>query len=311
LRQQETTIPYKRQKLREIKNNRLFTKGKRKKILNNLKRKLTLLREELEYIKKYQEMYKRVLQQTKKKRDNDRYVTEASNKTKAMWQLISREIGKTQDDYKVELKVGNDIISNPMVITEKLNMYFMNIMAELVKQNINKGSYNNSRHKIKHCPNSIFISPLIEEEVVSLAKNLKDKLTAGYDDTPESLVKQCIQLIKGPLTHLYNVSLRSEVFPDECKLAKVKPLYKKGDRYDIQNYRPVSIISVFAKLLERLMFNRLTPFLHNIKILTDAQNGFRKGKCIGTAVQSFIEIIQEALDKGIHSTGIFIDFKSL
>jgi hypothetical protein len=68
---------------------------------------------------------------------------------------------------------------------------------------------------------------------------LKNKLTAGYNDIPESLVKQCIQLIKGPLTHIYNVSLRSGVFPDKWKAAKVKPLYKKGDRYNIQNYRPI------------------------------------------------------------------------
>ena len=100
--------------------------------------------------------------------------------------------------------------------------------------------------------------------------------------------------------------LRSGVFPDEWKLAKVKPLYTKGDRYNIQNYRPVSIISLFAKLLERLMFNRLIPFLYENKILTEAQNGFMRGKCIETAVQSFIEIIQEALDKGVDSIGIFI-----
>ena len=136
---------------------------------------------------------------------------------------------------------------------------------------------------------------------------MKDKLTAGYDDIPKSLVKECIHLIKGPLIHIYNVSLRSGVFPDDWKLAKVKPLYKKWDRYDIQNYRPISIISVFVKLLERLMFNRLIPFLYKNKILTEAQNGFRKGKCVETAIQSYIETIQEALDKGIHSIGIFID----
>jgi len=153
-----------------------------------------------------------------------------------------------------------------------------------------------------------FISPVTEKKkVVSLAKNLKDKLTAGYDDIPKSLVKQCIQLIKGPLTCIYNVSLRSGVFPDKWKLAKVKPLYKKGDRYDIQDYGPIPIISVFTKLHERLMFNRLIPFLYKNKILTGTQNGFRKGKCIETAVQSFIEIDQEALDKGIHLIGSFID----
>jgi hypothetical protein len=77
-------------------------------------------------------------------------------------------------------------------------MYFTDTVAELVQQNINKGSYNNFHQEIKHCLNSIFISPLTEE-VVSLAKNLKDKLTAGYDDIPESLFKQRTQLIKGPL----------------------------------------------------------------------------------------------------------------
>ena len=87
----------------------------------------------------------------------------------------------------------------------------------------------------------------------------------------------------------------------------MKPLYRKGDRYDIQNYRPISIISVFAKLLGRLMFNRLITFLYKNKIRTRAQNGFRKRKYIETAVQSFIDIIQEALDKGTHSIGIFID----
>jgi retron-type reverse transcriptase len=87
----------------------------------------------------------------------------------------------------------------------------------------------------------------------------------------------------------------------------VKPLYKNGDRYDIQNYRPISIISVFAKLLERLMFDTLILFVYKNKILTEVQNGFRKEKCIQTAVQSFIQIIQEALDKGIHLIGIFID----
>jgi len=73
------------------------------------------------------------------------------------------------------LKIGNNIISNPTEISEKLNMYFTNTVTELVKQNINKGSYNNSCKEIKHCPNSIFISPVAEEEVLSLAKNLKDK----------------------------------------------------------------------------------------------------------------------------------------
>jgi len=115
----ETAIPYKRIKLRERKNNRWLSKGlinssKKMKMLNNLKRRFTLTNEVLGYIKKYQSIYKRVLKEAKK-RDNHRYVTEAANKTKAMWQLINRKIGKIQDyDHKLELRLGNNIIKNPI-----------------------------------------------------------------------------------------------------------------------------------------------------------------------------------------------------
>jgi hypothetical protein len=90
------------------------------------------------------------------------------------------------------------------------------------------------------------------------------------------------------------------------KGSKSATLFKKGDRYEM-NYRPIAIISVFAKLLERVMYNRLISFFHKNGVFSEAQNGFRKGKCIETAVQSFIEQIQEALDKRILTTGIFID----
>jgi len=83
--------------------------------LNSLKRKFTITRDDLGYIKKYQKIYKSVLQEGKKRRktDNDRNVTEASNKTKFMWQLINRENGKTkEDDNKSEKKIGNNIITN-------------------------------------------------------------------------------------------------------------------------------------------------------------------------------------------------------
>jgi hypothetical protein len=79
-------------------------------------------------------------------------------------------------------------------------------------------------------------------------------------------------------------------------MAKAKPLHKKGDKYDMNNYRPISIIPVFAKILERLMYNRITSFLCENKILSEAQNGFRKGKSIDTAIQSNIERIQKDLD---------------
>jgi hypothetical protein len=231
---------------------------------------------------------------------------ESKDRTKAMWQLINSAIGKAQtENSNLELRIGDQITSNPTEITEGLNIHFNSTVEKLVKHNIHSNSYKNL--EINHCPNSIFIDPVSEDEVINLSKNLKGKMTAGYDDIPENLVKDCIHLIKKPMAHIYNISLNSGVFPDVWKVVKVKPLFKKGDRHDMNNYRPIAILSVFAKLLERVMYNRLLSFFHKNGVFSEAQNGFRKGKCIKTAVQSFLEHIQEALDKRRLTIGIFID----
>jgi hypothetical protein len=204
----------------------------------------------------------------------------------------------------LELKVGNKIISKPAEITDKLNSHFINTVKEMIKHNNNGSTY---VLQLTRCPNSTFIYPVTEEEVISLTKSLKGKTTSGVDDIPENLVKQCIHVTKGPFSHVYNLSLNSGVFPDLQKTAEVKPQHKKGDKNDMHNYRPISIIPVFAKLSERLMYNRMTSFLYENKMLSEAQNSFRKCKSLDTDVQTYTERIQEALDKLAHKIGIFID----
>jgi len=262
-------FPYKVVNLRERLNKRWLYKGlipssKRMKTLNNLKRTFTLTREDLIYIENYQRIYKKVLREAKK-RENDSYVIESTDRMKTMWRLINREIGKApKNEEKLEMRIGNKLISNPTEITDKLNIHFVSTVEELVKQKSNGSVYN---LKIKQCRNSIFIYP-VTEEVTSLTKSLTGKPTAGDDDIPENLVKQCLQQIKGLLAHIYNLSLNSDVFPDIWKTAKMKPIYTKGDKYDMKNYRHISVIMVFAKLFERLMYNRIIFFFNENKILS-------------------------------------------
>ncbi|GFG36777.1 hypothetical protein Cfor_01984 [Coptotermes formosanus] len=103
-----------------------------------------------------------------------------------MWQLINRKIGRTtEDDNKLELKLGNNLITNPKEMTEILNEYFTNITTNLTKPSI---EHNNMlSQKINTCATSVFIYPVTEDEVVNMAKTLKNKHTAGPDDIPECL----------------------------------------------------------------------------------------------------------------------------
>ena len=155
--------------------------------LNNLKRTFTVTREDLIYIENYQKVYKRVLRKVKNKKMIGTFL-KSTERMKAMWRLINREIGKVpENEEKLELRIGNKLISNPTEPTDKVST-----VEELVKQKSNVSVCN---LKIKQCPNSIFIYP-VTEEVISLTKSLKEKPTAGDDDMPENVVTQCMQLTK-------------------------------------------------------------------------------------------------------------------
>ena len=141
----------------------------------------------------------------------------------------------------------------------------------------------------------MFAAPVTETEVKQVIKGLKNKSSPGFDEIPTSLVKQCLCYFIKPMVHIYNVSLQTGIFPDTMKKAKIKPLLKKGNRRDVKNYRPVSIISVFYKPLEKLMHNRLLLFLKRHNILTCEQHGFMKSKSTETATHSFVQSVKEAL----------------
>jgi hypothetical protein len=110
----------------------------------------------------------------------------------------------------------------------------------------------------------MFVAPVTETEVEQVNKGLKNNSSPGFDEIPTSLVKQCLCHFIKPWVHIYNVSLQTSIFPDMMKKAKIKPLFNRGDTQDIKNYRPISILLVFSKPLEKLMHNRLLLFLKGI-----------------------------------------------
>jgi transcription elongation factor GreA-like protein len=130
--------------------------------------------------------------------------------------------------------------------------------------------------QIKHCSETMFVAPVTKTDVEQVIKGIKNNSSPGFDEIPTSLVKQCLCYFIKSLVHIYNVSFQTGIFPDMMKKTKIKPLFKKGDRQDIKNYRPISILSVFSKPLEKLMHDRLllflkkrTAWIHGVKIHRD------------------------------------------
>jgi hypothetical protein len=109
------------------------------------------------------------------------------------------------------------------------------------------------------------------------------------------------------LKYIINLSLSTGQFPDQLKIAKVQPIYKKGCDTEVGNYRPVSLISGFSKIIEKVIKKRLVSFLNNDDIITNTQHGFWKGKSRSTATVDFLERVYKSLDEREISIEIFLD----
>jgi hypothetical protein len=151
------------------------------------------------------------------------------------------------------------------------------------------------------------LSPVTVQVVEEIIKSLKSNVSTGFDEISMSIVKRCLCYFIRPLVHIYNITLQTGIFPDMMKIAKIRPLFKKGDRQDMQNYRPISILTSFTKILEKLIFKRLLSFLKRHNVLIDAQHGFMDNKSTKTVSQTFLESVQEALNRQLHVVGLFLD----
>jgi len=147
----------------------------------------------LEYIEQYRKVYRRVIQEAKR-RENNNYISSTKNKSKAAWQIINKELGKSFINNKnIELKWGKSKISNPRAIAEIFNSYFAEIVEKLTDQNSGTHTtYNMINLKINTCPQTMFINPVSENEVEKVVKKLKVKCSPGFDGVTDSIVKKCV-----------------------------------------------------------------------------------------------------------------------
>jgi len=132
-------------------------------------------------------------------------------------------------------------------------------------------------------------------------------LLVKVDVTSNKILKLCMYTISKPLTYICNGSLNTGTFPERFKLAIMRPIHKKGDKNEINNYRPLSLLTTISKILEIIMYKRLAQHFESNKFLTSAQFGFRKGFRIDDAVFSILNGTIILLDKQKHVGGIFCD----
>ena len=130
---------------------------------------------------------------------------------------------------------------------------------------------------MKDCGSVFNFSSVSETDILGIIKKLKPKTSAGVDCVSNKLLKRIAPLIIAPLYYLINLSLETGFVPQQIKISKINPLYKtgSGDQNIFSNYRPISILSSFAKLIEKIVCSQLMFYLNNQGLLYKHQYGFR------------------------------------
>lgn len=255
------------------------------------------------YYKQYEKLYNKLLK-ISKKQYNGKKIATSINKTKAMWAVINKELKPTHGYDNIALNINGIKIVNSRDIANSFNDYF--IKSPLKLQSEIKTIGNTSKVNSINS-NSLFFSPVTEEEVIKIINKLKSKNSYGLDEVPITLVKKCSDLIVHPLSHIFNECLAQGIFPDRLKYAKIVPIHKKGKKTLLGNYRPIALLSSFSKILEKIIAIKLIKFLTKNKIISRYQFGFVEGRSTEHAIFSFIDKLLRTLDKKQLSMGIFAD----
>ena len=226
-------------------------------------------------------------------------LSDRKNNIKDMWKhlgfLLNPNKNNSQNKKSVsKLNINGKTITKDKNIANAFNEYFANVGSNLANKIIQD-------QPLKSCYRNYF--SLTNKH----RRNLKEK--NGTDPFKTSIIKSIKNEITEALVIIFNKSLEQGNFPNLLKIAKVIPIYKGGDNDNPVNYRPISLLSIFDKIFEKIVYNRLQSFITKSKVLYKFQYGFRKNHATAYALIDVMEYIYNSLDEGKYVFGIFIDLK--
>ncbi|XP_065654789.1 uncharacterized protein LOC136081403 [Hydra vulgaris] len=233
------------------------------------------------------------------------------NDIQKTWNIIKEVIGKKDMSISrlpKKLIINDCEIIKDTIIANSFNHAFVSTGPSLASK-INKSktcfkSYLNSNNNIMD--NNM----LTETELLDAMYLLKPNKGNGVDDVSSNVVIKSMPYLKIPLLHIFTLSLNQGIFPDKLKIARVIPILKSGDETSVSNYRPISILSYFLKLLEHIMYKRLYYFLDVNNILYSKQFGFKKSHSADQAIVHLVHDIFKSFDENKYTLGVFIDLIS-
>ena len=287
-----------------------ITRGLKKSI--KIKNKL-FFKGDLEKYKNYRNKLKTLIRASKKQHYH-KYFEDNITNMKKTWEGINRVLSRKSKSpnclTKIKNPENNKMTKDPSKIPNILNKHFASVGRKLDgKLPPSQQDFHCFLSKANSPKSSFFFEPVTTAEVRSEILSMSNNKSYGLYSCPTHLLKEVSDVISQPLASLFNMSVSQCSYPEKFKLAKIVPIFKSGDVEDPNNYRPISLLSNFNRIFEKLVYTRMISFINTHNLLYNAQYGFRKSHSTQHAILDIVNSIQSNMDKGHFSCGIFIDLK--
>ena len=243
-------------------------------------------------------------------------LTESIGKPKDLWKAL-RSLGlpsKTSSCEVNALKINSKVEHDFNSVLEGFRNYYSTLAANLIKmlpKPTNNYCINSVIKYYEHMfPSDYFhLTSVSENSILTILKATQVSKAAGIDNLSGRFLKDGAKVLSKPISDLCNLSIISEKFPDPCKVAKLKPLYKKGSVTDPCNYRPISLLPLISKVIEKVIHNQTSTFLNSKNLLYNYQSGFRKKHSTDFCLSYLNDKILKGFDRGMMTGMILIDLQ--
>ena len=263
-----------------------------------------------EHYRIYRNIFNSLVRISKQKYIDENFRKHAKN-PKRTWDLLKETtFGERSQINLSEIKVNGEPKTNPTDISEEFNNFFtsigQSISNNVVPTTINPESYLNEYDPLKTKFN---LGNTGQIHVMDIIKSFESKASPDIDGISLKLIKLVAYEISRPLSHIFNLSLKNGVFPENLKSSRTVPIFKCGDPKLCDNYRPISLVCTISKILEKMVHTNLINHLEINDLLYKHQYGFLKGKSTEQNLLHVVNFISNALNSGNFCIGIFLDLK--
>ena len=231
---------------------------------------------------------------------------------KKFWKVIRKVVptGKQNVKQDILLKDDNDVKVKKEDTAHFINDYFINVgnfgLAG-ASGSSNSPPWDDSGGDSRKSPEAL--NEVNEVEVYNIVKNINISKSSGLENVSSYIVKEAFGILSTEVTRMFNLSIISSKFPNAWKKALVVPIPKSGNLNKVKNFRPISLLPLPGKILEKLIHNQLSNHLDHNSLLSDNQHGFRKSHSTLHSVSQLTDFINKKLDSKTPTVAAFIDFR--